>query len=268
MSEEQSNTQIPTELTSARIPHQPAPLTPVPGAALAAPLTGQGLHRAGDAQHNKDRQPSKPKNAVPPPAPRRRPRTPPVAGTADGQWTDHQAVDQPVQPFGPAVAAMGPAMASMLTQLMNSQRPPAQKFMLVVLPEDDWPRVEEYNDISELIASIQTLLGTPCHLFPFLGNKLTITQGPNHFLLTPMGPIPLFTLPEPAEDNAVEHGWVGPERAMPQPPTARQVEQARHDREAEEDAAQALVNEEMDAEFDEADSEDQPPVEDGTPMFG
>lgn len=147
----------------------------------------------------------------------------------------------------------------------------------MVFPEDDWPRCEEFDDVKQLINRIKEMLGKPCHLYPFLGNKLTITKGPNHYLMTPMGPLPLFDLPNPDEVDPAEHGWVGPERQIPAPPTLSEVEDSQHEAEADDEAAQdardaaleALDAPDADEVEDDAEPDDAPqPPEDGTPMFG
>ncbi len=118
------------------------------------------------------------------------------------------------QPFPIA----SPAMASLITQSLNVNRQADQKFVLLILPEDNWPRCEEFDVVQQLVARIKELLGTPCCLHAFLGHRLNITAGPHRFLTTPMGSLPLFDLPEPERAPLAEFGWVGADMDTPQAP--------------------------------------------------
>lgn len=106
-----------------------------------------------------------------------------------------------------------------MTQTLNAQRPAAQQFTLMVLPEDGWPAFEDFDDVNLLIARIKALLGTPVCLYAFLGTKLSITAGPHRFLQTPMGSLPLFDIPVAETVPAAQYGWVGPDMDTPKPPT-------------------------------------------------
>lgn len=126
---------------------------------------------------------------------------------------------QPLPTPGQPPEYVNPALTSMLMQVMNAQRPAAHRFILMVLPEDNWPTIEEFDDIAVLVARIKEFLGKPVCLFAFLGNRLTITAGDNRYLMTPMGSIPLFELPDPEQATAAEFGWVGPSMDKPRAPT-------------------------------------------------
>lgn len=112
-----------------------------------------------------------------------------------------------------------PAVHTLISTLLNQTRAADQRYHLVVLPEDDWPRTEEFDDVKDMIARVQELLDTPCHLFPFLGTKLAITKGPNRFLRTPLGALPLFDIPTEGQMDDEDHGWMGPSLDKPQAPT-------------------------------------------------
>lgn len=112
----------------------------------------------------------------------------------------------------------------MLVHALNTQRTVGQKFILLVLPADQWPRCEEFDDVSLLMNRIKELIGTPCCLFPFLGHRLGITEGPNRFLQTPVGPLPLFVLPDGQTAGTEAFGWVGESMDRPQVPTAEAPE--------------------------------------------
>lgn len=269
----QSNTPTPNESTQVETPRVPAPETPVPGAITAAPLTGGGPHRAepekkSAEEHGVKKGPPKPPTSPPKQPPRQPPR--PSQGPAGQQPPQSQSrpVAQQVypqpgmagQPQMPMMMPPGhihdPAVSSLLAQTLNNQRTQAQKFLLVELPEDDWPRLHEFETIEQLLTGIKERLGSNCHLFPFLGHKLAITQGPNRFLITPYGPLPLFDIPEPDNVDEAEYGWVGESLVHPEPPTSDEEE----DEEAEgEDEESQVVQPGVPA-----DATDE---EDDTPMF-
>lgn len=236
MADEQnpSNTQTPPESTPVQVPTVPAPSLPVPGAATSAPLTGQGIHRqptdahdtpaslAQKAQaHGAVQQPKRPPAAPPAQPPRRPPAAPPVITQSNG------AMPPPMMPPMPAPMANiyagwqnNPAMLSMMMQTLNQQRPAAQKFHLMVLPEAGWPTFEEYDDVTQLVARVKALIGQPYCLFAFLGFRLPITNGPLRYLQTPMGALPLFDIPNADAAPTAEFGWVGPDMDIPVAPTS------------------------------------------------
>lgn len=236
MADEQnpSNTQTPPESTPVQVPTVPAPSLPVPGAATSAPLTGQGIHRqptdahdtpaslAQKAQaHGAVQQPKRPPAAPPAQPPRRPPAAPPVITQSNG------ATPPPMMPPMPPPMANiyagwqnNPAMLSMMMQTLNQQRPAAQKFHLMVLPEAGWPTFEEYDDVTQLVARVKALIGQPYCLFAFLGFRLPITNGPLRYLQTPMGALPLFDIPNADAAPTAEFGWVGPDMDIPVAPTS------------------------------------------------
>lgn len=116
-----------------------------------------------------------------------------------------------------------PVVIDLLSKLVNSQRQPGQKFILVVLPESDNPRIEEHDTVEKLIAAIRGYDKTDCSVFAMLGHRLPITKRPFRFLKTPFGGnIPLF---DPTGVDAEEdHGWMGkdplpdPTMGIPQTP--------------------------------------------------
>lgn len=102
-----------------------------------------------------------------------------------------------------------PAVVDMLQRIINSQRQAGQKFLLLVIPEGDWPRREEYDTIERLIDAIRRRDKTPCSVYAFLGYPLIISKGPFRFLETPFGAkLPLFD-PVASGDSETEHGWLG-----------------------------------------------------------
>lgn len=180
-----------------------APLRPLPGTMEASPLTGMAATKVATPAQQP---PPAPQPQIPP-RPRRRPAT-----TTDTPSSVTQAPQQPPPASGvltPTAAINDPAMASLLTQVMAAQRPAGTEFLLLVLPEDDYPRVEKFPQVEQLVARIKQLLGMPVHVYAFLGNQLRITKGPNSYLQTPYGALPLFDVPDAAEADEVDHGWLG-----------------------------------------------------------
>lgn len=223
----------------AQLPRVPAPQLPAPGAIVSAPLTGQGQHRsetdaydtpATTAQKAQAHGVQPPKR--PPSAP---PKRPPVTQQPPSQQS--QPLANPVQPGNPASQFGGmpvtnpfgtwqnnPAMLSMITQTLNQQRPAAQKFHLMLLPETGWPTFEEFEDVNQLIARVKGLIGQPFCLFAFLGFRLAISNGPLRYLHTPMGALPLFDIPNADGAPPAEFGWVGPDMDIPTAPTSETAE--------------------------------------------
>ena len=119
-------------------------------------------------------------------------------------------------PAGAAAAPPGnfpgpsalPAMQGLLTQILNTSRLADQRFYMVVVPDDDVPSVLEFATIEELIRGIQSRLGTPGWVFPFMGYRLHVSKGPLRWLLTPYGNLPLFS--DTASPEPESSGYVGP----------------------------------------------------------
>lgn len=110
-----------------------------------------------------------------------------------------------------------------MRQVINAQRLAAQRFYLVLLPEDGHPQREEFDNVEDMVDRIRTLIDETAEvsIFPFMGNFLPITQGPSRFLVTPYGSLPLFQLPDPSALVLEEHGYVGPpETDLPAPETS------------------------------------------------
>lgn len=237
MADEQnpSNTQTPSDSTPVQLPRVPAPQLPAPGAAISAPMTGQGIHRQPTDAHDTPAslaQKAQQQGAVQPPKrppaspPKRPPQVPPTVTQSA------TVVPPPTIPpmMNPGVVQPlpgmfngwqnNPAMLSMMMQTLNNQRPAAQKFHLMVLPEAGWPTFEEYDDVTQLITRVKSLIGQPYCLFAFLGFRLPITNGPLRYLQTPMGALPLFDIPNADAVPTAEFGWVGPDMDIPVPPTS------------------------------------------------
>ena len=227
-----SNTPTPNESNQAETPHIPAPQLPVQGAMTASPLTGAGPHR-GEAEKKPEHNVPKGPPQVPPSQPPRTKQSGPTQPRREQEGVGVPPQQQPPAPVpqtampaaplqmfpqGMPQGIPDPAVASLLTQTLNNQRTQQQKFLLLVLAEDDWPRMLEFDDVNQLLAAIKERLGSNCHLFPFLGHRLTITEGPNRFLHTPYGPLPLFDIPEPTDAAETEYGWVGDPLDRPQAP--------------------------------------------------
>lgn len=184
------------------------PLLPAPGAALAAPLTGQG-QPSEDARpaNNRPQRPPRPTFRPPPQQPAQQPaqqaEVPQRSGNQNGSvnWDYAQ-----------------PAISALVAQTLNAQRPNSQHFHLIVLFEDRWPEHEEFQDVNVMVTRIRELLGQPCCVFPFLGHFMPITDGQHKFMQTPTGAIPLFDIPDSKTVSKAKFGWVGGEIDTPQTP--------------------------------------------------
>lgn len=187
-----------------------APLLPPPGAIHAAPHTGADMLDIPNENvtpvEDTATPPTRPPVPVQPPRqPRQSPRQPQMSQpprTAPAALSLSTGVIPVPQEFDAATD-------SLLRATLNANRRVHQSFHVLVIPEDNWPRVEPFDDIDATIARVKSLLGTNCHLFVFMGQRLTITKGPNRFLQTPYGSLPLFDIPAPDAVDAEDHGWVG-----------------------------------------------------------
>lgn len=117
-----------------------------------------------------------------------------------------------------------PATQDLVQRVVDATRSASQRFYLVVLPEDGHPRLEQFTAVDPLLSRIQQLVAEAAEvsLFPFIGNFMPITKGPNRFLKTPYGPLPLFGIPDPEELEVEEHGYIGP--VVPEPLIPQQPE--------------------------------------------
>lgn len=106
------------------------------------------------------------------------------------------------------------AMNDLVARLVDAKLQPGMCFYLLVLPEDAWFQLLTFSTVQELIAAINARLGGKFQLVPFLGHHMPITKGPNRFLRTPMGMLPLFQLGTAVEDEPL--GWVGDEPLEPE----------------------------------------------------
>jgi len=113
-----------------------------------------------------------------------------------------------------------PALQSLVYQLLSNQKTADQKFYLVVVPEDDKPQTEAYDAVELLMARINELLGTRVSIFAFMGFKMAISKGPNRYLKTPFGTLPLFSLPKADEMEYDDDGYVGEDETELTIPTA------------------------------------------------
>lgn len=106
------------------------------------------------------------------------------------------------------------AQASLVKRVLNSNRTNSARFLLVVVPDDDNPQLEEFPSVDELVTRLRELIGTPCHAFPILGTRLAITGDTHKQLSTPYGSIPLFDIPVLAPVDASHAAWLGGKPAV------------------------------------------------------
>lgn len=129
-----------------------------------------------------------------------------------------------------------PAAQSLLFQVMNAQRTQNQKFHLVIVPDDDHPRVRSFDQVEDMIEAMQEYLDTPTSLFPFLGDLMRISKGPNRYLQTPFGVMPLFVLPKGEELEFESDGFVGQPTKELAAPEMQEDEEDDDEDEPEDDA--------------------------------
>ena len=146
----------------------------------------------------------------------------PVNTVADDELQDtHSNDSRQVQP---------PNMYDVVSYLLDNRiTTDKQQYHLVVLPEDDHTQLESFSRIEELAGRIRDLIrqAAAVELRPFMGTYLPITKGPHRFLITPLGPIPLFDVPTADSLQIEEHGYIGPadpNAAIPQTETPPQAE--------------------------------------------
>lgn len=116
------------------------------------------------------------------------------------------------------------AVQSLVRNLLDTRRLADQKFYLVIVPDDSHPRVEEFDTIADLLDEIREHLGTPTSLFPFMGHHMGISKGPNRFLGTPYGSVPLFVVPDADDLEFEDNGYVGEDNELSAPTTESEDE--------------------------------------------
>lgn len=110
------------------------------------------------------------------------------------------AVEPPAAPCQPKVFSLHEITKAHLDALCST-------YSLAVIPEEEWPFVEEYQHVDELLTAIRQRLGQDCHIFPFMSSRMPIIQqGASWFLQTPVGLLPIA---EPAPTARDSTGWVG-----------------------------------------------------------
>jgi len=134
--------------------------------------------------------------------------------------SDQTSSEQALTPLAAKMLSKVPAAQLLLKQVMDSQQVEGQQFHLVMLPEDGYPQLETFTSVDELIEKIRECFGQEISLFPFMGNYMPITKGPNRYLMTPFGNLPLFVIPDADEVDIEEHGYVGPDPTTLDPPEA------------------------------------------------
>lgn len=140
------------------------------------------------------------------------------------------------------------AAVSLLSRLCENGRPASWSFHLLVVSEEDYPTVETYGHIDELLARLRSLQGGPCYGFPFMGEAWQIVGTPPFtFLRTSYGDLPLFEVPSAAGSSLRPAGWLGGGDRTLLPPSSPRREQ--------DDAATAAEEPARDEEADDDSSE-------------
>lgn len=89
-----------------------------------------------------------------------------------------------------------------------TQQLDAVKFYAAILHSDGTYTVEEFAELSQLVARVKALVDRDVSVFSFAGTRLQISKPPFRHLLTPWGPQPLF---DPPTENLEpdESGYLG-----------------------------------------------------------
>lgn len=92
----------------------------------------------------------------------------------------------------------------------KSETPPdgTQFHAAVLQPNGDY-RTYTFNSLAELVAYVRGLVDHDTSVFCFAGTQLKISKPPLRYLLTPWGPQPLFDLPQEANLEADDTGYLG-----------------------------------------------------------
>jgi len=210
-----------------------------------------------------------------PPAPAAQPEVPVEQPSQQESLPDQPLPESPpisqeppwVDPPSPTPTSLSteqmqmPAAQSLVLQLANHNRGQSQKFHLVIIPDDDHPCVRTYDVIEDMIADMQQYFDTPTSLFPVMGDLLQISKGPNRYLVTPFGNLPLFALPGSGELEFENDGFVGEpvkELVVPASETVDDDDDADDD---DDDEASEAVTPAIAAPADEQDTPVLPPAE-------
>lgn len=107
----------------------------------------------------------------------------------------------------------GSTLLAAVMKMCGQQLLPGQQFHLVVIPEEGEPQVQTFAQMPALLRALQEQLGQAVRVFAFAGHALPLTCGPQRYVLTPLGAIPLFG-PVSAEDLQIQqNGFMGEPRA-------------------------------------------------------
>lgn len=253
------------ESTKPEVPEPPPEVVPAEGAQQQAPLTGGAGHQAKiDAQKERDKEKAREQMqaqsrnaATPTKGPRRRKRRRPRPQQPAEKPAEAAVAPPPTpEPAPTALASFDPLSQELALRVADQQKPSIYKYYLVVTPDDDWPRVEKFETLDEFREAIVGYLDTPVSLQPFMGVHFQITKPPHRFLVTHMGNVPLFEIPDADELEQEDDGWVGKPRHESEIPEA----DAAFEDDLEEEEAEEGETQEPPPELP------APPDEDETPM--
>lgn len=92
------------------------------------------------------------------------------------------------------------AEQQVLRRLLNQkQQSKASSFYLLVCSDDAAPKLHKFETVEELIAAFNRLENSHVFVYAFMGHHLPVSVPPHRYLITPMGPLPMFT--PPSVDN-------------------------------------------------------------------
>lgn len=91
------------------------------------------------------------------------------------------------------------------------------KYFLVLIPEDGFPEVKEFERPSELVEAFRELGNGDVAVYAFLGYQLHRSVGALRYLITPLGNHKLYDEPDPAQLVKDSNAFLG--RPLPLPKT-------------------------------------------------
>jgi len=114
--------------------------------------------------------------------------------------------------------AQDAAEQQIMRRLLNqkTQGKPAA-FYLLVCSDELSPKLHKFDVVEDLIAAFNRLEKSHVFAFAFMGHHLPVSVPPHRYLITPMGPLPMFTPPSVDNlqiDTAAYLGDTSDEHAM------------------------------------------------------
>lgn len=128
-----------------------------------------------------------------------------------------QAVDAQARKWDGVLAELSEEERAHLREMRKQHEVAARPvWHLVEIQDGQYPQLHSYATIDELVVQLKELADVGnCRVFPFYGERLSISVGPLRYLLLPdKEPIPLFDLPETVLPD--DTGYLGDPDAEPE----------------------------------------------------